>query len=219
MKNFVSAQRVTFELRFWKNFFFLKTEIKESHQLQKNFSWGMYQKVQNISFKKFPYWGGEKTQWFLTAMFFNWKFFQSEKYQTALSKLCFFLLVHFSFFPLFGTSCNNQESRKSFFPKGLQTSLMYKLQACHETWTQGRFPGFSFQSDVARGSGSGLLYYWSRDGKSTCAEEKKMESVWPTVWKIQLQDSLSVPAPKPWTGVMLQFSPALAAELDCCGPP
>lgn len=45
-----------------------------------------------------------------------------------------------------------------------------------------------------------------------------MESVWAVVWKIQLQDSLSVPAAKPRAGV-LQFSPALAAELDCCGPP
>lgn len=46
-----------------------------------------------------------------------------------------------------------------------------------------------------------------------------MESVWAAVWKIQLQGSLSAPAPKAWAGAMLQFSPALAAELDCCGPP
>lgn len=55
-------------------------------------------------------------------MFFKGKFFYSEKYQTPLSKLCFLLLVHFSLFfffsfPLFGTSCNNWESRKSFFPQ------------------------------------------------------------------------------------------------------
>jgi len=46
-----------------------------------------------------------------------------------------------------------------------------------------------------------------------------MENVWAAVWKIQLQGSLSALAPKPRAGVMLQFSPALAAELDCCGPP
>lgn len=46
-----------------------------------------------------------------------------------------------------------------------------------------------------------------------------MENVWAAAWKIQLQDSLPVPAAKPWAGVLLQFSPALAAELDCCGPP
>lgn len=61
-KIFVSAQSVLFELRFWEDFFSWKTEIKQSHQLQKNSSWGIHQKVQNISLKNlFPYWGGEKT--------------------------------------------------------------------------------------------------------------------------------------------------------------
>lgn len=56
-------------------------------------------------------------------------------------------------------------------------------------------------------------------GNPLVQRKKKMESVWAAVWKIQLQSSLSVPAPKPWAGVMLQFSPALAAQLDCCGLP
>lgn len=50
MTNFVSAQSVLFELRFWENSFFLITQIKGIHQLQKNFSWGIYQKLQNIIF-------------------------------------------------------------------------------------------------------------------------------------------------------------------------
>lgn len=96
-------------------------------------------------------------------MFFKGIFFHSEKYHTALSKLCFLPLVHISFsFPFFcfifppylGHRVTTENPESLFFPKSLQTFLMSKLQACHETWTQGRFPGFSFQSDVAHGSGS-----------------------------------------------------------------
>lgn len=42
-----------------------------------------------------------------------------------------------------------------------------------------------------------------------------MESVWAAVEN----PAAGQPAPEAWAGAVLQFSPALAAELDCCGPP
>lgn len=157
MKNFVSARRVLFELGFWENLFFLKTEIKGSYLLQKTFSWEVYKKMQNVSLKNPLHWGGRQ-QLFLTAVVFKGNFFQWKKYQTALLKLYFLLLVNFSFLPYLGHPVTTQNPKTLPLPppppKDMQTSLMNKFQACHETWTQGRFPGFSFHSDVAHGSGS-----------------------------------------------------------------
>lgn len=92
-----------------------KTEIKESYLLQKSFSWEVYKKMQNVSLKNPLHWGGRQ-QLFLTAVFFKGNFFQWKKYLTALLKLCFLLLVNFSFFPYLGHPVTTQNPESLFFP-------------------------------------------------------------------------------------------------------
>lgn len=127
-------------------------------------------------------------------MFFKGKFFPFKKISNSFIKIvfpsaCSHLFFFFCFIFPFTWDTNNWESRKPFFPKGLQTILMSKFQACHETWIQGRFPGFSLMHmALAQRIALVLQQGWEihlcrgkKDGK----------------WKIQLQGSLSAPLLKP----------------------
>lgn len=147
MKNFVSARRVLFELGFWENLFFLKTEIKGSYLLQKTFSWEVYKKMQNVSLKNPLHWGGRQ-QLFLTAVVFKGNFFQWKKYQTALLKLYFLLLVNFSFLPYLGHPVTTQNpktlplpppQRYANLPHEQVSGLSWNLNPRKVSWLQLSF--------------------------------------------------------------------------------
>lgn len=126
-------------------------------------------------------------------------------------------LFYFIFLPYLGhQQLRFQKAFFSLFQDGLQT-LMNKLQACHETWTQGRFPGFSFQSDLAHGSGSEDCFSFAAGMGNPLVQRKKR-------WKV---DGLQCGKSSCRAGSLpLLLKPGLVLccsshqlWLDCCGPP
>lgn len=75
------------------------------------------------------------------------------------------------------------------------------------------FQASAFSLSVVDGSGSEDCFsIVAGMGNPLVQRKKKLESVWAAVEN----PAAGQPAPEAWADAVLQFSPALAAELDCC---
>lgn len=149
-------------------------------------------------------------------MFFKGKFFPFKKisnsfikivFPSACSHLFFFFLFYF---PLY---LGHQQLRiqKAFFPQRFANHLDEQVSGL--SWNLNPRKVSRLQSD-AHGSGSEDCFSIAAGMGNPLVQRKKR-------WKVEnpAAGQPLCPAPKAGAGAMLQFSPALAAELDCCGPP